>query len=156
MRMDFKNKKGLSLMELLFVIAIVGIMSTIVLNSLSASRAKSNDAKVQMQLRGFRAAAENYYTSQSPVTYGSANDCNSGMFVDTDPKHGSPALYLASSALPAGTQVFCGSTDGTNGVSSEFAVIASLSKPGQYWCVDNKGFAGLFSGTPNNGLTSCE
>ncbi len=152
--MNFKNEEGFSLIELLFVIAIIGIMSTIVLNSLSESRAKAYDAKVQMQLRGFRVAAENYYTSQT--TYGEASNCESGMFIDTDPKNGSPAFYLESDALPNGTQVFCGSEKGINGVGSEYAVIASLSKSGQYWCVDNRGFVGLFSGTPVDGLTSCQ
>jgi prepilin-type N-terminal cleavage/methylation domain-containing protein len=139
----FKNKKAFSLIELLIVIAIIGILSTIILNSLSQSRSKAYDAQVKMQLRGFRGAAENYYTSQNPVTYGPATlKCDEYMFNDADPKNGSPTLYIEEGNLPNGTQVFCGSTDGVN---SAYAVKATLYSGTEYWCVDSKGFSGSVS-----------
>jgi prepilin-type N-terminal cleavage/methylation domain-containing protein len=148
MKNFFNRSKGFTLIELLIVIAIIGILSTIVLTALSNSRAKANDAKVMMELRGFRAAAENYYNSQNPAGYaapsGSPGDniisCSNGMFNDVDPKDGSPQLYIAVGSLPNDTQVFCGATQ------FAFAVKATLTSgpnPGKdYWCVDNKGFSG--------------
>lgn len=154
----FKNKKakslkGFTLIELLVVIAIIGILSTIVLTSLSQSRAKAYDAKVKMQLRGFAAAAEMYFTSQNPTTYGNpaAGDCSTGMFNDVNAQHGTPNLYIATGNLPGNTQVFCGSSDG---ISSAYAIKATLYSGTDYWCVDSKGFSGLVSGTPTSG-TSC-
>jgi type IV pilus assembly protein PilE len=144
-----KFKKGFTLIELLIVIAIIGILSTIVLSSLSNSRSKAYDAQVKMQLRGFAAAAENYFNSQNPTTYGPATSaCNTGMFNDADPQHGSPMLYIAAGNLPNNTQVFCGSS---NGVSSSYAIKATLYSGTEYWCVDSKGFSGLVSGTPTSG-----
>ncbi len=144
-----KKNLGFTLIELLVVIAIIGILSTIVLSSLSSARAKGYDAKTKMQLSGFRAAAENYFTGQNPNGYASEgatiSDCGSGMFNDVDPKDGSPELYIDSGNLPNNTQVYCGATQ------FEYAVKATLYSGDQYWCVDSKGASRAISGTPNSG-----
>ena len=57
------SKKGFTLIELLVVIAIIGILSAIVLASLSTARSKGKDATVQGQLSSARAQAEIYYGS---------------------------------------------------------------------------------------------
>jgi prepilin-type N-terminal cleavage/methylation domain-containing protein len=147
-----KLKKGFTLIELLVVIAIIGILSTIVLSALSNSRAKAYDAKVKMQLSNFRGAAEMYFTSQNPTTYGPTTSlCSEYMFNNFNSQDGTPGLYIATGNLPSNTQVFCGSTDG---VGSAYAVKATLYSGNDYWCVDSKGFSGLVSGTPSSG-TSC-
>jgi prepilin-type N-terminal cleavage/methylation domain-containing protein len=146
-----KEGGGFTLIELLVVIANIGILSTIVLSSLSDARAKANDTKIMMQLRGFRAAAEIYFTSQNPTTYGpAASDCNTGMFNDVDSQHGSPNLYIAPGTLPGNTTVVCGSTDG---VASAYAVKVTLYSSNDYWCVDSKGFSGSVSGVPVSGAS---
>src|SRR3989344_1919454 len=132
MNINFKSKKtcsaksrltwrsrGFSLVELLIVITIVGILSTIILNSLSSSREKAYDSKIKQQLNSFRTAAEIYFANQIPNSYGPATlSCNAGMFNNFDPNNGSPGVYIAEGNLSVGTQIFCGSTDSSYAVKA--------------------------------------
>ena len=56
---SFKNKaRGFTLIELLVVIAIIGILSSVVLASLSTARQKSRDAKRISDVGQIQLAAE--------------------------------------------------------------------------------------------------
>lgn len=59
-----KNKynSGFTLIELLVVIAIIGILSAVVLASLSSSRSKAHDAAVKVQMKSIMAKAELLYS----------------------------------------------------------------------------------------------
>lgn len=68
------SKKGFTLIELLVVIAIIGILSSVVLASLSTARAKSRDAKrvsdvgqVQLALELFFDANQSYPTTTAGI-----------------------------------------------------------------------------------------
>jgi prepilin-type N-terminal cleavage/methylation domain-containing protein len=133
MKRFFNFSGGFTLIELLIVITIMGIISTIILRSISSSRAKAYDSKVEQQLRGFRTAAEIYFTNQTPNSYGVNNSCSTGIFVDFNPVDGSPGSYIKSANLPTGTEIDCYSNE------SAYAVEATLYASGSYWCVDSKG-----------------
>ena len=142
----FNSSKGFSLIELLIVITIVGLLSTIVLGSISNSRARAYDSKIKQQLASFRTAAEVYFGNQIPNSYAPAtNSCTSGVFNDVSPTNGSPGLYIAEGNLPYFAQVFCSATD------SAYALKATLYSDNEYWCVDSKGSARIIVGTPTNG-----
>jgi len=142
----FQRSGGFSLIELLIVITIIGVLSTIILGSVSNSRNRAYDSKVKQQLVSFRTSAEVYFNSQVPNTYGPAtNSCSSGMFNNLSPANGKPGLYIASGNLPDFSQVFCGSTN------SAYSVKATLYSGNEYWCIDSKGAARIISGTPTSG-----
>ena len=68
--------RGFTLIELLVVIAIIGILSSVVLASLTTARSRGQAAAVQSQLSNMRAQAELYYSTTGNNTYGtSATDC---------------------------------------------------------------------------------
>ena len=56
-------KKGFTLIEILVVIAIIGILSSIVLASLSSARSKGEDAAIQTTVSNMRVQAELLYSN---------------------------------------------------------------------------------------------
>lgn len=74
-------QKGFTLIELLVVIAIIGILSSIVLASLSSARSKGSDAAITSTLSNMRAQAELYYSNYNNYTHTSmaaAANCSTG------------------------------------------------------------------------------
>ncbi len=144
-----KRSGGFSLIELLIVITIVGVLTTIILSSVSSSRARAYDSKIKQQLTSFRTAADVYYTNQFPTGYGPAvSVCTAGIFNNMDPVNGAPGRLIDPASLPSFVQVFCGSSD------SVFAVKVTLYSGNDYWCIDSRGVSKLYTGTPTSG-TAC-
>lgn len=144
------NNRGFSLVELLISIAIIGLLSTIVLNNVSDSRARAYDSKVRQQLANFRTAAEMYFTNQEPNSYGPAvASCTSGIFNNFESEKGTPGIYIAEGNLPLNTQTACRADN------DSYAIKASLYSGTQYWCVDNKGSNRLIDGTVDGPSLFC-
>ena len=144
-----KRNKGFTLIELLVVIAIIGILSSVVLASLSTARGKGNDAKVKAQLSGLRAAAEIYYENNS--NYGAAGtDCAAGMFADTT---SNMATYTTSSNYPGSPTIVCVSTGTAYGVAIPLSVAEGSNT---YWCIDSTGASkGTAGATISSGDAAC-
>ena len=145
MKRIFNLSRGFSLIELLIVITIVGVLSTIILSSISNSRARAYDSKIKQQLSSFRTAAEIYFTNQTPNSYNTTGSpitsCANGIFNDVDAVNGAPGLYIAPGNLPDFAQPVCGAADS----GSAYAVKATLYSGNEYWCVDNKGSSRMVS-----------
>ncbi len=122
---SLKTTKGFTLIELLVVIAIIGILSSVVLASLSTARAKSRDARRISDLGQVQLALELYYDtngSYASSTSGlqafsaaTANTAHVGKLVaggylpklPTDPSSGQSYQYCALATPSTGT---CGNT----------------------------------------------
>jgi prepilin-type N-terminal cleavage/methylation domain-containing protein len=141
------KSRGFTLIELLVVIAIIGILSSVVLASLTTARQKGSDAAIQSELANMRAQAELFYGQSGGNTYGIAysgpcpTTAGSGddMFSTSTTVTGSLANLATDLTTKAvGNQTMCVST----GVA--WAVAASTSAG--TWCVDSTGVSRLSSG----------
>lgn len=133
-------------------ITIIGILSTIILTSISNSRARAYDSKVKQQLNSFRTAAEIYLSNHDgygPTTGICGGAMNTTIFNNFEPTSGSPGLYIDPANLPSSTQVVCGATD------SAYAVKATLYSGADYWCIDNRGASRMIHDDIGTSATFC-
>ncbi len=138
------SNKGFTLIELLIVIAIIGIISSIVLVSLSSAREKGSNASVKQSLSQFMRGAELFYDQN-----------NTFAGVCADETYNTSQLYNAalSNAKTPTTNSRCNSAAGA------YAVTIELKTPegtNTHWCVDSRGITTGYSGTAiGAGVTQC-
>lgn len=131
-----KNNKGFTLIEMLVVVAIIGILSATVLVALGPSRDKARDSRIMGAVQQARALFEASYDASSGTYTLSADTTTKLGTLDTDIKNQGVATGLVYSG------------DGT----SEYVISATLkSDDTKEFCADSTGFSG--SGTP--GATAC-
>jgi uncharacterized RDD family membrane protein YckC/type II secretory pathway pseudopilin PulG len=133
---------GIILACILPVLAIIGILSSIVLVSLNVARQKGFDAQTKSALSQMRTEAEVYY-GQNNNSYSVARDCSSGMFVD-------PSFASIKSGIKSTTVLTCYAE------KSSYAVSASLAPGGQNYCVDSTAYNGYGTAVDNGSNASCQ
>ncbi len=134
MNIQYK-KTGFTLIELLVVVAVIGILSAVVLTSMSASRLKAQDGKIREQMVIIRSQAEIFYHANNS-TY--ANLCTSATGI-------APQLQAAHTASGVATLVTNGAvqtatTTNCYATVSGYAVSVKLRTPttATYMCVDGR------------------
>ncbi len=150
-----KTSNGFTLVEILVVIAIIGILAAIVLASLGTARKKGSDAKIQEQMNSIRNAAESYFTSHS--NYGAAGagatDCATGDMT-TDATTGFAAL-MSSTTWPDSVVPTCVNNSDASTDATAFAAWHVLSDGTSYWCVDSTGVSKFEAAAPGATDTAC-
>ncbi len=130
-------QRGFTLIELLVVIAIIGILSSIVLASLSSARNGGTNAAITSSLSNMRAQAELFAGENSGVYHTTAgatiNSCASGIFAATST--GGLKNLVTDLQLKAGaTNVSCTAS------STVWVVRARLAgSPAGTACADSSG-----------------
>ena len=145
MYMKHFNKKGFTLLEILVVVALIGIMAAIVVAALSSARNGGNDAAIQGNMANMRAQGELYYTTYG--NYGSNSTEYSSTCSSTEVASSTAGLLSVSNpGLLQFTSEFVqklGSENtlcvvAANGVSWAVAVVMPSSNT-KVACVDNSG-----------------
>ena len=133
----YKNRfRGFTLIELLVVIAIIGILSAVVLASLTTVRSRSNDTAIQANLSTVRTQAAIFYEDNSS-SYGTDSTdgaCNQVDSVFTD-------QVITNAITSIMTANGCVSPVCRNSATA-YAISSRLSTDNnRFWCVDSMGAA---------------
>ena len=151
MKKSLLFKRGFSLIELLIVIAILGILTAIVLPSLNSARGKGKDSKVKSELDSLRAQAE-LYSADNGNTYTDLFIVDSWDSADPQVKS-----ILDSIAIDVASGLKFANSDVDYWVATA-QLPSTIGTTTAFWCVDNKGTSKLWEGAsdPDDTVAECE
>ncbi|CAN5151712.1 hypothetical protein BH11PAT3_BH11PAT3_0630 [soil metagenome] len=131
-----KNDTGFTLIELLLVVAIIGILTSIVLNSLNTARGKSKIAAVKSEMNSMRNTAALYFDDFGG-SYGSdGTDCSNIASVFDPSATNSLHPLVQSVETKVSNTAVCAND------RASFAVAIPLPD-GTNWCVDSQGYVNV-------------
>ena len=150
-----KNGRGFTLVEIMIVIAIIGILVSVALPALLRSRINANESASKANLQTFATAMESYRTAQTTPAY--ATDIND--LTSSSPPYLDTTWGTGTTATKSGYDFTYVRTDGARYVAIAEPDTATITGNNSF-CVDETGVvwtsatsSGAFTVSPCSGGT---
>lgn len=103
---SLRRNEGFTLVEILIIIAIIGLLAVIALPQFNAYRSRAIDAQLKSDLRNAAVAIESYFAEKSvyPASVAEIQDFQPTDGVTLTLTIVTPKSYLITAAKPGGTQ----------------------------------------------------
>ncbi len=122
------NQKGFTLVEIMIVVAIIGLLAAIAIPNLLRARTNANEGAMKTAMRTFSSANESYRAAQATPEYAQAITDLTGTtppYIDTTwtsgSKHGFDLTYAAATA-PANSYSFLAAPGANSGLTNTYCV----------------------------------
>jgi len=134
-------RKGFTLIELMVVIAVIGILSSLVLVTYPTAQGRANDGVIMSDADQIRVAAEVFYGINGDYDGLAADADVAALVTDANSRNGAETDFAFAFKAVADFSEYC-------------AVIEMNS--GQYWCVDSDYTSGAQAAATCASATFCD
>ena len=170
-KIGLKNSRAFTLIELLIVVAIIGILATIIVVATADARDKGKDAAIKSNLDTIRKESaiyflennNSYWPQEDPSPNILHRNCdfytqdppgtgvnNGNMFIWNETLNAALEDAVTKGLGTSSGRSYCGNSATSWAVAVRLNSSGSGAANSKTWCVDSSGVAGLFQGEANN------